>query len=263
MKAAATRIQQKEDNSVAWINHFNACDDATKLMLADGVRKRDPKKKYEDDYVDIVDDTMNGGFVAKMNYLVRNVEVRDYQLAAFVYSNPIYLLSTLDSSDAISVTSAAHVSSSDSPELDTFRQCFFKTERFSDKMKAYAEFRKAHSEMSELLYQDTFIDFRYHDYYDTLGADNIDQLNYKEVDIEHAYRVISNEGKIITACRNRFVTDGKYTLKEVKEGMQDIYNSLGLSLHAKAIDIEKYLDVAKKQFTSPTTKKRELYYVIK
>ena len=263
MKAAATRIQQKEDNSVAWINHFKACDDATKLMLADGIRKRDPKKKYEDDYVDIVDDTVNGGFVAKMNYLVRNVEIRDYQLAAFVYSSPIYLLSTLDSSDTISVTSATHVSSSDSPELDTFRQNFFKTERFSDRMKAYTEFRKAHSEMSELLYQDAFIDFRFHDYYDTLTADTLDKLNYKEVDIEQAYRVISNTEKIITACHSRFVTGGKYTLKEVKEGMQDIYNALGLSRRAKAVDIEKYLDVDKKQFTSPTTKKRELYYVIK
>ena len=263
MKEAATRIQQKEDNSINWINNFNACDDKTKLMLADGIRKRDPKKKYDDDYVDIVDDTVNGGFVVKLNYLVRNVEIRDYQLAAFVYSSPIYLLSTLDSSDAISVTSTAHVSSSDSPELDTFRQNFFKTERFSDRMKAYAEFRKAHSDMSELLYQDTFIDFRYHDYFDTLGPDTIDNLNYKEADIEQAYRVISNTGKILTACRSRFVSGGKYTLKEIKEGMQEIYNALGLSQRAKAVDIEKYLDVDKKQITSSTTKKRELYYVIK
>ena len=263
MKEAATRIQQKEDNSVNWINNFNACDDKTKLMLADGIRKRDPKKKYDDDYVDIVDDTVNGGFVAKLNYLVRNVEIRDFQLAAFVYSSPILLLSTLDSSDAISVTSTAHVSSSDSPELDTFRQSFFKTERFSDRMRAYAEFRKAHSEMSELLYQDTFIDFRFHDYFDTLGPDTIDKLNYKEADIEQAYRVISNTGKIITACHSRFVSGGRYSLKEVKEGMQEIYDALGLSQRAKAVDIEKYLDVDKKQITSPSTKKRELYYVIK
>lgn len=263
MEKAAARIQQKVDNSINWIKKFNACDDSMKLMLADGIRKRDPKKKYDDDYVDIVDDTVNGGFVAKLNYLVRNVEIRDYQLAAFVYSNPIYLLATLDSSEAISVTSTAHVSSSDSPELDTFRQNFFKTERFSDRMKAYAEFRKDHSDMSELLYQDSFIDFRYHDYFDTLGPDILDKLNYKEADIEQAYQVLSSTGKILTACRSRFVSGGKYTLKEVKEAMQEIYDSLGLQQRAKAVDIEKYLDVEKKQLTSPATKKRELYYVIK
>ena len=210
-----------------------------------------------------MDDTVNGGFVAKLNYLVRNVEIRDYQLAAFVYSNPIYLLATLDSSEAISVTSTAHVSSSDSPELDTFRQNFFKTERFSDRMKAYAEFRKDHSDMSELLYQDSFIDFRYHDYFDTLGPDILDKLNYKEADIEQAYQVLSSTGKILTACRSRFVSGGKYTLKEVKEAMQEIYDSLGLQQRAKAVDIEKYLVVEKKQLTSPATKKRELYYVIR
>lgn len=263
MEHAAARIQQKVDNSISWIEKFNACDDSTKLMLADGIRNRDPKKKYDNDYVDIVDDTVNGGFVAKLNYLVRNVEIRDYQLAAFVYSSPIYLLATLDSSDAISVTSTAHVSSSESTELDAFRQNFFKTERFSDRMRAYAEFRKAHSEMSELLYQDTFIDFRYHDDFDTLGPDKLDKLNYKEADIEQAYKVLSSTGEIITACHSRFVSGGKYTLKEVKEGLQEIYDSLGLQQRAKAVDIEKYLVVEKKQFTSPTSKKRELYYVIK
>ena len=263
MEQAAARIQQKEDNSINWIDKFNACDDSTKLMLADGIRKRDPKKKYDNDYVDIVDDTVNGGFVAKLNYLVRNVEIRDFQLAAFVYSNPIYLLATLDSSEAISVTSTAHVSSSDSPELDTFRQNFFKTERFSDRMRAYAEFRKAHSDMSELLYQDTFIDFRYHDYFDTLGLDTLDKLNYKEADIEQAYRVLSSTGQIITACRSKFVSGGKYTMKAVKEGLQEIYDALGLTQRAKAVDIEKYLAVEKKQLTSPATKKRELYYVIR
>ena len=130
-------------------------------------------------------------------------------------------------------------------------------------MKAYAEFRKAHSDMSELLYQDTFIDFRYHDYFDTLGLDTLDKLNYKEADIEQAYQVLSSTGKIITACHSRFVSGGRYTLKEVKEGMQEIYDTLGLFQRAKAVDIEKYLDVEKKQLTSPTTKKRELYYVIR
>ena len=45
--------------------------------------------------------------------------------------------------------------------------------------------------------------------------------------------------------------------------MQEIYDSLGLQQRAKAVDIEKYLVVEKKQLTSPATKKRELYYVIK
>jgi hypothetical protein len=117
--------------------------------------------------------------------------------------------------------------------------------------------------MSELLYQDAFIDFRYHDYFDTLGPDTLDKLNYKEIDIEQAYKVLSSTGEIITACHSRFISGRKYTLKEVKEGLQQIYDALDLQQRAKAVDIEKYLLVERKQFTSSASKKRELYYVIK
>ena len=250
---AAGRIQKKVDNTLAWIAKYEKAPAEYKKMLVEEVRKRGPKEKYSDDYVEVVDDA-TGGFKVRFNYLVKNVEIRDWQLAELVYSCPIYLLNTLDRSIS------EHYSA---PSDDTFRKDFSRASGFQAKMRLYSDYRKTHPGATKDLYGNPFIELKYHSYYDTLGPSRLEALRFREKEIHDAYKEEKETTRIRVAVKNRFISGQEYRLPKVKEMLRDIYKSLGIKKAAKAKDIRKYLDVTEKQLTTPGSGKREKYYKVK
>ena len=251
-KEAAERIQKKVDNTHAWIAKYEKAPAEYKKMLVDEVRKRGPKEKYSDDYVEVVDDA-TGGYKVRFNYLVKNVEIRDWQLAELVYSCPIYLLNTLDRSIS------EHYSA---PSDDTFRKDFSRASGFQAKMRVYSDYRKTHPEAAKDLYGNPFIELKFHSYYDTLGPSRLEALRFREKDVHAAYKDEEETARIRTAVKTAFISGQEYRLPRVKEMLRDIYKSLGIRKTAKAKDIRKYLDVSEKQLTTPGSGKREKYFII-
>lgn len=250
---ASERIQGKVDNTLSWIEKYEKAPDEIKKMLVDEVRKRSAKERYADDYVEVVDDA-TGGFKVRLNYLVKNVEIRDWQLSEFVYSNPIYLLRTLDQSVS------NHYSA---PSDDSFRKSFTKASGFQAKMKLYTDYRREHPESAKDLYGNPFIEIKYHSYYDTLGPSRLETLRFREKEIQEAYRNEQETTSIREKVKNKFLEGREYRLPVVKQALQDIYDSLQIKRKAKAKDLKRYLDVVEKQHTTPGSGKREKYYKVK
>lgn len=257
------RIKDKEDNTTLWIQKFNVSDDLTKVMLKDGIDKRSSDLRYADDYVEFVDN-LNGGYTLKENSLVKAVELRDYELSAYVYNSPISILKNMIDNSGINVTSIYGYNTTDNSDILTkFKHDFFKNSTFPDKMRIYSDMRQQHPELSERLYENPFIDIRYHSYYDILGADRIRALRYREKEISEAADTYITEQKIQSACSQLFVP-GTYKSADVKQMLQDIYNRLGVSATAKASDILRFCPSAqRRQLTTLSTQKREIYYEIK
>lgn len=101
-----------------------------------------------------------------------------------------------------------------------------------------------------------------HEYFDVLGPNRICALEYRENDVDDAYKTAQMKGSIIGECQQAFTRGQHYRLSEVKSILQDIFDKLGISTTAKANDIENYLPVEKRQLTSAGSGKRELYYLI-
>ena len=113
------------------------------------------------------------------------------------------------------------------------------------------------------LYHNTFIDYRFHKFYDVLGEHKIKALRYREKDIEEATASAVLAQQITNECRKHFFPGMYYRLSDVKEILQGIYHQLGVKRTAKASDIVEYIPTAtKRQLTTTTTGKRELYYEI-
>ena len=257
------RIKKKEEATTRWIEKFNQADEETKLMLKDGIMKRSDQTRYADDYVEFVDE-MKGGFVLRENYLVKSTEIRDYQLSEYVYNSPINIIKTVAENTNINVTSNYGFNTlSNQPVLDRFKHDFFKATTFPDKMRYYAEIRTQHPEYTDELYQNTFIDHRFHYFYNVLGEQKIKALRYREKDIEEATALAVLTQQITNECRKHFIPGKYYRLSDVKEILQSIYQQLGVKRTAKASDIVEYIPTAtKRQLTTTTTGKRELYYEI-
>ena len=261
--AIIERIKAKEEATQRWIDIFNASDEQTKLMLKDGIMKRSDKTRYADDYVEFVDD-MQGGFVLRENYLVKSTELRDWELSNHVYNDPLNIIKTVVGKTGINVTSDhGYIHLTGVAALDKFKQEFFKATTFPDKMRIYTDMREQHPEHTNDLYQNVFIDYRFHQAYDMLGGDKIRALRYREKDIAEAVSSVMLHQIVSEECQKIFLPSCRYKLSEVKAALQRIYNSSGINEIAKANDLPKFMPNAQlRQLTTQGTGKRELYYEI-
>lgn len=258
----AKRIIEKSHKTERWIAKYNSCGDVViREMLKDGIDKRSDQTRYEDDYVEFVDD-IHGGYVVKQNYLVQCTEIRDWQLASQVYGSSTNIIKTLVNGTSISVTNACGCNqSSGSSVLDKFKDDFFKATTFPDKMRIYSDMRSQHPKHDVDLYQNPFIDFCYHEAYDVLGAKRIKTLRYREKDIRQATASHHLVSCVVNECKSVFLPGQCYRLPEVKNILQAIYNKVGFSANAKADDITKFIPSAqRRQHKNRATGKRELHY---
>ena len=261
--AIIDRIKAKEEATRLWIDKFYASDDQTKLMLKDGIMKRSKETRYQDDYVEFVDD-MQGGFVLRENYLVKSTELRDWELSNYVYNNPMNIIKTVVGQTGINATSChGYTTMTGVAALDKFKQEFFKSTTFPDKMRIYSDMREQHPEHTNDLYQNVFIDYRFHQAYDMLGGDKIRALRYREKDIAEAVSSVMLHQIVSEECQKIFLPGCRYKRSEVKVALQRIYNSTGINRTAKANDFPKFMPNAQlRQLTTQGTGKRELYYEI-
>ncbi len=261
--AIIERIKAKEEATQRWIDIFNASDEQTKMMLKDGIMKRSKETRYQDDYVEFVDD-MQGGFVLRENYLVKSTELRDWQLSNYVYNNPMNIIKTVVGQTGINVTSNyGYTTMTGVAALDKFKQEFFKATTFPEKMRIYTEMREQYPEHTNDLYQNAFIDYHFHQAYDMLGDNKLRALRFREKDIVEAvssvmlHQIVSEECKIVFAVRNY------YQMADVKVMLQEIYNKAGINATAKANDLPQFMPSAvKRQLTNPANGKRVHYYEI-
>lgn len=261
--AIVERIKAKDAETDKWIAKFNTSDAETKRMLMDGIRKRSDKTRYADDYLEVVDDSINGGYLVRKNHLVIATELRDWQLSTYVYSNAMSIIKTVVGDTKINVISDhGFITQGGCPALDRFKKEFFKASNFPEQMRIYCDTRDKHPELTNELYQNTFIPMYYHQYYDTLGSARIRTLGYRKKDVADASAYVIQKNMVQAECRTVFVVGQRYRFPDVKTQLQLIYNSLGIRATAKANDLEGLMDVQKQQLTTQQTGKRELYYLI-
>lgn len=113
--AAKELIIHKSGNTDRWIDKYNQSDAETQMMLKDGVMKRADDLRYNDDYVEFVDDK-RGGYVLKKNSLAMFTEIRDWELSTFVYQNQLSIVTTMAGNTGIQVASTCGVASGDIDE---------------------------------------------------------------------------------------------------------------------------------------------------
>ncbi|MBQ0088096.1 MAG: hypothetical protein KBT27_02045 [Prevotellaceae bacterium] len=225
-------------------------------MLVEGIRNMDADKKYENNYVDVVDDTLNNGYVVKPNYLMRNMEIRDWQLSSFVYSNPIYLIRTLENA-------CAHTSPEQPiSEMLRFKEQFFREHSISKQIEVYCSFLQTYPDALEELLKNPHVPLFIHEAYRFLGPNRLATLQYRESNIQAELNLIKAKDQISYQCHQFFHSGQDYPLWQVKSILQSIYTSLGLTQIASASDLGLYLSITQKQLTNKETGKRELVYHI-
>lgn len=247
------RLQQKamELETEQFINGFNNAPDSMKERLIKLVRDRAEDKKFVDDYVDVLQE--NGRQTLGINTLVQMAMWNKWHQRSHYYNNSFQLMASIQSAIAKNVNRN---------EVKNFEAWYYSA-KDNDRLKGYSDFRNTYTEYDPFILQNPFIDIRYHDWYGKLGYDKLARLNFDEQKVEQEYNSFCNHEPIIQKCREAFTVGNFYTKPEVKNILQQIYDSLGLvGKKAKAAELEGYINVQERMIKDSTGNRKEVYLIL-
>lgn len=247
------RLQQKamELETEQFINGFNNAPDSMKERLIKLVRDRAEDKKFVDDYVDVLQE--NGRQTLGINTLVQMAMWNKWHQRSHYYNNSCQLMASIQSAIAKNVNRN---------EVKNFEAWYYSA-KDNDRLKGYSDFRNTYTEYDPFILQNPFIDIRYHDWYGKLGYDKLARLNFDEQKVEQEYDYHCNHEPIIQKCREAFTVGNFYTKPEVKNILQQIYDSLGLvGKKAKAAELEGYINVQERMIKDSTGNRKEVYLIL-
>lgn len=209
-----------------------------KKWLVDLHLKISPEEKFVSDYVDVIQE--NGQSTLGFNYLVMAAKWNQWYQRRYYYSNSHQLISGIQSALGIGRKPV---------EVRDF-ESWYNNASDKDKLAGYADFRNKYPQYDEWIYQNPFIDLRFHQWYATLGYSTLKRVNFKEDKVINIYNEYCVQDLIKTACINAFEVGKIYSLKDVKNMLQQIYDHAGFSgKTAKATDLGTYLCSQKVQRT--------------
>lgn len=221
--------KQMDKESKTILESFNSASCDTKSLIVSLFRDRAVDKKYVDDYVDLI--KVNGHETIGYNYLVKVAKWNQWYQRNFYYNNSCHLLTSIQ----------AAVKMRQKPvELKKFEKWYYNASD-KDKLAGYADFRNQYPQYETLLWQNPFIDLRFHDWYNVLGYDALINRKFQEVEVERFYSELCAQEPIRDACREMFEVGALYSKQEVKSRLQNVYDRLGLvGKTAKATELGQY-----------------------
>lgn len=229
---------EMEQTTKERLDMYDASPEKSKKWLVDLHLKISPEEKFVSDYVDVIQE--NGQSTLGFNYLVMAAKWNQWYQRRYYYSNSHQLISGIQSALGIGRKPV---------EVRDF-ESWYNNASDKDKLAGYADFRNKYPQYDEWIFQNPFIDLRFHQWYATLGYSTLKRVNFKEDKVINIYNEYCVQDLIKTACINAFEVGKIYSLKDVKNMLQQIYDHAGFSgKTAKATDLGKYLCSPKVQRT--------------
>ena len=229
---------EMEQTTKERLDMYDASQEKSKKWLVDLHLKISPEEKFVSDYVDVIQE--NGQSTLGFNYLVMAAKWNQWYQRRYYYSNSHQLISGIQSALGIGRKPV---------EVRDF-ESWYNNASDKDKLAGYADFRNKYPQYDEWIFQNPFIDLRFHQWYATLGYSTLKRVNFKEDKVINIYNEYCVQDLIKTACINAFEVGKIYSLKDVKNMLQQIYDHAGFSgKTAKATDLGTYLCSQKVQRT--------------
>ena len=221
--------------------------------LKDGIKV----SKYENDYVSISKKTGEPVY----NSFIEISQERGWEVSQKDYQDKISVTKSLES---LTSNISEYQSDLEKEVQDFLDNKFYKTGIFREKMKMYCEFmdkHKGNKEVSDIIYYKIKnSDFR--KYYNFYGTKGCSAKKYQKENLELGMIDISKSDELSSIVYKKFQVNSRYTLKEIKSTLQDIYRDLGITSKPKATDLDKYFSLTRVKFSDSKTKKRIEGYLL-
>ena len=214
--------------------------------------------KYENDFISISKKTNQPVY----NSFIEISQERGWEVSQKEYQDKISVTKSLESISS----NISRYQSDLEKEVQSFLDTkFYSTGIFKYKMRMYCEFMDKHNdnkEVSDMIYF-KIKDPKYRKYYNFYGSKGCSIKDYEEKKLEEGMIDVSKNTELSSVVYKKFQINSRYTLKEIKSTLQDIYRDLNITSKPKATDLEKYFNLTKIKFSDTTTGKRIHGYLLK
>ena len=214
--------------------------------------------KYERDFISISKKTNKPVY----NSFIDIANERSWEVSQKDYQDKISVTKSLES---LTSNISEYQSDLEKEVQDFLDNKFYSTGIFEKKMKMYCEFMDFHQgnkEVSDIIYF-KIKDPKYRKYYNFYGTPGCRAASYKEKSLKLGMIDVSKIDELSSVVYKKFQVNSRYTLKEIKSTLQDIYRDLGITSKPKATDLDKYFSLTRTKFSDPKTKKRIEGYLLK
>lgn len=149
-------------------------------------------------------------------------------------------------------------------KLNQLRNFYYSTSKsFHDNMKLICETLLDPSWVGYLYISDLYwlpLNFRNCLY--LVGPERIRANGYIEAEVLKEIKLYTEDDSLIIELKEKFIIGNRYSLKETKEMIGDIYKKLGIKQTPKASDLEKYFNLREIKINDPISNKRIAGYEI-
>ena len=234
LEELVARIKSKKEKTDQLLSIYSKGTATEKHALAEKYKKSAKSESYRDDYVAV---NTHGGkdLFPVFNDLVMVSEIRAFQIQQIDYKDRFSVINTIGQGTV----------STSTDKVTDFLVQFDSYTQFTDKMKFLCDNVEnfTEDEFSSILGS---INLIYKNYYITLGRDRIRALQYRKYALDSEYqRQKSNQfnsRNLDDIVYSEFNVGEKYLKSYIKQRLGEIYESLGINLSPKAVDIEKYFE---------------------
>lgn len=250
------RIQEERRNETRnLLEGFENLTKEQKISYVSKLRDSIQVSQYARDFVSISSKTglpVYNKFIEIANERSWEVSQRDYQdriAVTKVMEEKGYFVSEDNNQDNV-------------PE--DFKMIFNGTNIFAEKLKIYCEYLDSISGDQRLTNIIKFYvkDPDYQKFYEYYGTQGCKAKEYRRSDLEEGIRSNKILKKSINVIQNSFEIGKRYTFKDIKLSLRNLYTSLGLSKNPKATDIDNYFNTENTRIPNPETGKRDNGYLI-
>ena len=210
--------------------------------------------KYENDFISISKKTN----LPVYNSFIEIAQERGWEVSQKEYQDKISVTKSLENLTSNISEYQSEIEKEIQDFLDTK---FYKTGIFKYKMKMYCEFMDLHQgnkEVSDIIYF-KIKDPKYRKYYNFYGTSGCKSVSYEEKKLELGMINTSKSDELFSVVYKKFKIGEKYTLKEIKSVLQDIYRDLGITSKPKATDLDKYYNLSSVLITESSGKRTRGY----
>lgn len=231
-------IKRKEDDTKRLINVFEGLDVESKMTILRVYQNNIESAHFSKDYLCITDEKKpEVGF----NTLYWLAEIRGWEIKKKNYSSKSAVILNQKKAGVIGTAGTKSVN----PDVLAFKTRFEEATHTGKKIKQYCDFRKTHPDLVAEL---DFVSSKYGYYWDALGYERMVKIGFQESKIKKILAAPTPfDDKVVQELRTLVMEGREYSMSETKTLIGQAYKKAGISRKPKANEIEKYMEVKKKQ----------------
>ena len=210
--------------------------------LKDGIKV----SQYSRDFVSISKNTN----LPVYNYLIEISNERAWEVSQKDYQDKISVTKSLYEAGYINTDFESEEDRIVSDFLDNH---FYRTGRFEEQMRMYCEFCDTYGGNQDIMssLDHKIKDSKYKGFYTFYGTSGCSAKEFEEKKLISGFKNDLKGDKLASLIYSNFKTGDRYTSKDIKQKLHEIYTFLGISKTSKATDLGKYFTLVKTKVTLP------------